>query len=252
MSKSNLKERLAGGATVVGGWLQAASIEVAEAMATCGFDWIAVDMEHGSAGIESLPGIFLACECHQVAPLVRLPSADPYLARRCLDTGAAGLIVPVVENAHNFQAFARHLLFPPEGRRGAGLSRCNGWGDTFDAYGREFRPLLVPQIETQAGIRAAGNIAALDYVDALFIGPYDLSADLGHVGDFATSAFAAALASFMEACKNGGKPAGYHQVEPDPAALNEKIAEGFRFVAFGTDLVALRSVLKAGLAKVRE
>ena len=104
--------------------------------------------------------------------------------------------------------------------------------------------MIVPQIETVAGISVADAIAARDEVDALFLGPYDLSASLGRRGDFSTPEFADATAAVRASCDAHGKAAGIHQVEPDPDALQALIGEGFRFVAYGTDMIAMRAALK--------
>jgi 2-keto-3-deoxy-L-rhamnonate aldolase RhmA len=106
-----------------------------------------------------------------------------------------------------------------------------------------FSPVLVPQIETMKGVEAALAIAARPEVDALFLGPYDLSADLGKAGDFSTPEFLAARESVKKACQTHGKAAGIHQVDPIPEGLKEKIADGFSFIAYGTDLIALRYAL---------
>lgn len=242
---NTLKQRMKRGEVCFGTWISSSSVEVAESVAGLGFDWLVVDMEHGSAGVADAAAMFIAAERHGCAPLARLPSADPYLARRLLDNGAHGLVIPVVENAEAFRAFARHCFYPPEGRRGVALGRFNTFGDDFERYMREFRPILVPQIETRAGVAAAELIAALPEVDALFFGPYDLSADLGTPGDFTTNAFNDAIQRVKAACTNHGKPAGGHQVMPEIAGLKKLVDDGFRFVAYGTDLIVLRQALAA-------
>jgi 2-dehydro-3-deoxyglucarate aldolase len=239
----NLKERIKSGAPCIGAWAQSPSVATAEAMASCGFHWLAIDLEHAAIGIEAAAAIFLAAERHGVVPLARLPSADPYLARRLLDNGAQGLIVPVVESAEAFGEFSAHCLYPPRGKRGVGLSRCNLWGDNFADYLANFTPVLVPQIETKKGVAAAPAIAARPEVDALFLGPYDLSADLGKAGDFSTPEFLAARDAVKKACQANGKAAGIHQVDPIAEGLKEKIADGFSFIAYSTDLIALRHAL---------
>lgn len=243
--ENKLKDRLAAGEVCIGGWLTVRSAEVAEAMASLGFDWIALDMEHGSAGVADAEAAFLACERWGCAPLVRLPGADPILARRLLDTGAHGFLVPAVDNAEAFAEFAAHCFFPPEGRRGVSLERFNLWGETFDDYIEGFCPVLVPMIESRRGVANAAAIAGLSSVDAIFFGPYDLSADLGRPGDFASDVFVAALDELRGACREAGKPVGGHQVTPDGDALAAMIADGARFIAFGTDLIAMRSALGA-------
>ena len=240
---NQLKQRMRAGETCFGTWVSSSSVEVAESLAALGFDWLVVDMEHGSAGIADAAAMFVAAERHGCTPLARVPSADPYLARRLLDNGAHGIVVPVVENAEAFRGFARHCFYPPEGRRGVALGRFNMFGDTFDSYMRDFRPILVPQIETRAGVAAAESIAALPEVDALFFGPYDLSADLGTPGNFTTNAFNDAIERVKAACTKHGKPAGGHQIMPDLAGLKKLVDGGFRFVAYGTDLIVLRQAL---------
>ena len=241
---NTLKNRLKQGQASIGGWLTVSSPSVAEAMASLGFHWIAIDMEHAPIDEGVAAQVFMAVERHGCAALVRLPSADPYLARRMLDTGATGVIVPVVEDAKDFREFTQHCLFPPEGRRGIGLGRCNQWGDSFGDYLNSFKPVIVPQIETRAGVAAAGALAAMDEVDALFMGPYDLSASLGAPGDFSSAEFTGALETVKQVCRDNGVAAGIHQVEPVPDQLNERINDGFSFIAYGTDMIAMRAALR--------
>ncbi len=242
--KNDLKQKLGNLETCIGAWLTIPSMAVAEAMASCGFDWMVVDMEHGAASVDQAQAAFVAAERRGVAAMARLPSADPYLGRRLLDAGAVGLIVPVVEEAAAFSEFASHCRYPPAGRRGVGLSRCNAWGGDFDSYMREFEPVLVAQIETRAGVAAAREIAAIDGLDALFLGPYDLSGSLGEAGNFDTPEYREAVEEVAAACRENSVAPGIHQVEPDPAELKKRIAEGFRFIAYGTDALALRLPFK--------
>ncbi|NFV81540.1 HpcH/HpaI aldolase family protein [Magnetospirillum aberrantis] len=249
MTAETLRTRLEAGRPAIGAWLGIPHPLSAEAMASQGFHWLAVDMEHAGASVDQTLACFVAAERHGCVPLARLPSADPYLARRLLDGGAQGLIIPVVQSAEDWAAFSVHCLYPPHGRRGVGLSRCNGWGDRFQDYLTTFRPFLVPQIETRQGAEQAAAIAARPEVDALFLGPYDLSADLGAAGDFETAPFKAAIARVRTACDVAGKPCGIHQVAPEPAQLEARIAEGFRFIAYSTDVIAMRTAL-AGAASL--
>lgn len=241
--QNKLKLKLAGGDICFGTWHTVCSIEVAEAIAALGFDWIAIDMEHGSADVAYAESAFIAMERHGCAPFVRMPSADPYLARRLLDAGAQGLLIPCVEDAASFAEFTRHCLYPPDGCRGVALERFNGWGDDFDTYMSEFSPVIVPMIETRRGVKAALEIASLPAVDALFFGPYDLSADLGSPGNFESDAFYDALEHVKAACRDSGKQAGGHQVALDPAELTKRAEEGFRLLAYGTDILAMRQTL---------
>lgn len=235
---------------LIGGWLTSASAIVAEALAVCGFDWAAVDMEHGPADEASIPAVFMALQMNGVVPFGRLPSADPFLARRMLDLGCGGLIVPVVESADDFDGFAQHCLYPPAGRRGVGLSRANGWGATFDSYLAEFQPVLVPQIETLKGAEAIGGIAESVHTDAVFIGPYDLSADMGVAGELEAPPYLEALGGIRDACAKAGKPVGIHQVAPEIEELKARIDEGYRLLAYGTDMIGMQHAF-AGLTALK-
>lgn len=242
--ENTLKKKIASGVPSVGGWHTVRSPEVAEALASVGFDWVALDMEHGSFSVSDAETAFMVCERHGCAPLVRLPNADPILARRLLDSGAHGFLVPYTEDADTFAEFATHCFFPPKGRRGLSLERFNLWGDRFDETLTSFEPVLVPMIESRKGVDAAAKIAALPCVDALFFGPYDLSADLGAPGDFGSPEFLKARNAVLKAGTHHNKPVGGHQVACDPEALAKMIADGFRFIAYGTDMIAMRTILK--------
>jgi 2-keto-3-deoxy-L-rhamnonate aldolase RhmA len=238
-----IKTRLAEGKLCLGAWLMSGTPVIAEAMASLGFHWLCVDMEHGSADISQVEAVFAAAERYGAAPMVRIGALDGDLARRLLDLGTQGIIVAAVEDAGRFKDFAAHCLYAPEGRRGVGLSRCNRWGDAFEEYKTNFRPVLVPMIETAAGIEAAAGLAALPMVDALFLGPYDLSSSLGCAGDFTADAFTAAADKVRAACKASGAALGIHQVTLDPAELKGRLDGGFTLVAYGTDLLAMRHAL---------
>jgi 2-keto-3-deoxy-L-rhamnonate aldolase RhmA len=242
--KNILKEKIAAGNVCIGGWHTVRSPEVAEALASVGFDWVALDMEHGSFSVGDAEAAFVACERHGCSPLVRLPDADPILARRLLDSGAHGFLVPHVTDADAFADFASHCYFPPAGRRGLSLERFNQWGDDFEQSLVDFKPVLIPMIESKKGVANVAAIAALAAVDALFFGPYDLSADLGVPGDFNHPAFLEARAAVKQAGSDHGKAVGGHQVAPDPVALDAMVDEGFTFIAFATDMIAMRTALK--------
>jgi 2-keto-3-deoxy-L-rhamnonate aldolase RhmA len=118
------------------------------------------------------------------------------------------------------------------------------FGDNFESYLNGFKPVIVPMIETAQGVAAAASIAALPTVDALFLGPYDLSTDLGCPGDFEVAPFCEAIEKVKSACLDNGKVVGIHQVETNLDTLQSRLSEGFGFIAYGTDILALRHALK--------
>src|SRR5687768_2627959 len=127
--RESVKRRLAAGKVCIGAWQLLLSAPLTEVMASLGFAWLALDLEHGGATVADAEVSFMAAERHGVEPFARLVSADPHTARRLLDLGATGLIVSTVEDANAFKQFAQYCLYPHAGgRRGVGLPRCTRWG----------------------------------------------------------------------------------------------------------------------------
>ena len=230
--------------TIFAAWQQLASPQVTIAMASMGFDWIVVDLEHSSITTQEAEAIFMAAERHNAKPFVRLPSADPYLARRLLDAGATGLFVPVIESREELDYFAQYCFFPPKGKRGLGLTRANYWGKNLEEYFNEFKPTIIAQIETKKGAENIADIVSSGFLDGIMIGPYDLSASLGTPGQFDNEAFKDICASVTVKAKNHKKMVGYHQVEPNAKMLQKCIKDRYDFIAYGTDIVALRHALQ--------
>jgi len=240
---TKIKELLDSRQPCIGAWLTVASPVVAEAMASMGFHWLAVDLEHNPLTLADASLAFLAAEKHGVASFARLPSADPILARQILDAGAQGLLVPMVQDPTEFDNFASHCLHLPKGKRGMSLSRCNLWGDRFEENLETFNPILVPMIETKKGIENINELTALPHTNAIFIGPYDLSASLGVAGEFEAPEFIDALEKIKVAANRNGIPLGIHQVKPDGGELKSRLTEGYSFIAFSTDILAMRHAL---------
>lgn len=225
-------------------WQQLPSPQITVAMASLGFDWIVVDLEHTSITIQEAEAIFIAAATYNCKPFVRLTSADPYLARRCLDAGAVGLLVPVVESLEEFDKFAEHCFFPPNGKRGLGLVRANLWGDNLENYFKHFKPMIIAQIETVAGAKNISNIIKSRFLEGVMVGPYDLSASLNIPGEFKDPNFLKIKDTILQTAKENNKIIGFHQVKPDLNELKNMQKEGYDFIAYGTDVVAMRYALK--------
>ena len=240
---AHLRARLAANLPCIGAWQMMPGGLITDTIAPLGFHWLAVDLEHSRLSPLDAEEIFIAAERHGCVPLARLPAPDDVLARRLLDGGCQGFIIATVEDERTFDTFAKRCSYPPRGTRGVGLTRSNLWGKTLDETLTSFRPILVPQIESVAGVNALRRVAALESVDAVFIGPYDLSASLGVPGDLTAPEMQAAIAEIKSACLDAGKPRGTHQVTPELDQLEATIGEGFTFVAYGADTVCLRYVL---------
>jgi len=243
-----LRAHLKSGNPSVGSWMQLADSNVAEMLGTAGYDWVAIDLEHGRYAENQLPDIFRALMTGGTLPFARLGEVSGYTVKAALEAGAQGLIFPMMESAEQVREAVSWAHYPPRGIRGVGYSRANLFGKSFEAY-RDFAPFLVAQIEHKDAAREIDAILDVPGVDAIMIGPYDLSASMGLTGQFDHPEFKALMNSVVAACLTKGVPAGQHVVVPDPTRLEATIAEGYRFVAYCTDAIFLwTSASRPGIA----
>ena len=242
----NRREAIAGLRTTltrgpsIGSWLQIPHGSVAEIMGASGYDWVAVDMEHGSIGAHQLPDIFRALELGGTLPLVRLTEGTPACCKLALDAGAGGVIVPNISSAAQLDAVRGHCRWPPAGTRGVGFSRGNLFGKHFAAYNEEAQaPFLVAMIEDIRAVDQLDAILGVPGLDAILIGPYDLSASMGLTAQFDHPDFKRAMESIRARAQQHGIPGGIHVVQPSIPELQARIDEGYRFVAYSIDSVML-------------
>jgi 2-dehydro-3-deoxyglucarate aldolase len=235
-----LRARLRAGGATIGSWMQIPHTSVAEIMGQAGYDWVALDLEHGAIALHQLPDLCRALELGRTLPLARIARADPKDCKQALDAGVGGVIVPMIESAEQLAAVRDWCRWPPAGTRGVGFSRANLFGRHFDAYRAEAQePLLVAMIEHERAVSKVGEIAAVDGLDAMLIGPYDLSASMGLTGQFESPRYGAAVSEIRLAAERAHLPCGVHVVTPSRQALQASLSLGFRFIAYGTDALFL-------------
>ncbi len=254
VTSSDIRAKLKAGKPTVGTWLQIPSPDLAEIIARMGYDWAAVDMEHGAFTRRDLPDIFRALERWGTLPFVRMVEATKSEIKAALDSGARGLIFPMIESRAQLDEAIGCAMWPgggeyPGGKRGVGFSRANLYGlDFAEHIGKDKGPgrdiVLVAQIEHVNAVPELDAIFSHPRLDAYMVGPYDLSASMNLTGDFTNPAFTAVLDSIQAKAKARSMAMGYHVVTPDPAALAAKIGEGYAFLAYGID-----SIFLAGAAK---
>jgi 2-dehydro-3-deoxyglucarate aldolase len=235
-----IRERLRNGGRSVGSWMQIPHASVAEIMGQAGYDWVAVDLEHGSVSTGQLPDLFRALELGGTLPLARVAQGSATDVKQALDAGAGGIIVPMIESAAQLLAVRDACRWPPAGTRGVGFSRANLFGMHFSAYREEAQaPLLVAMIEHVRAVEALPQLASIAGLDALMIGPYDLSASMGLTGQFDHADFKTVLARIRAHAEAGRIPCGVHVVAPSREELKERINEGYRFLAYSIDAAML-------------
>jgi 2-dehydro-3-deoxyglucarate aldolase len=218
--------------------MQIPSTSIAEIMGDAGYDWIAVDLEHGSMSTSQLPDLFRAIELGGTLPIARLAHSHLKDAKDALDAGAGGIIIPMIETAEQLQSIIQYACWPPEGIRGVGFSRANLFGKYFTEYREEARKtLIIAQIEHINAVNNLEKILKVPGLDAIIIGPYDLSASMNITGEFDNPLFKEAFNKILEVCNKLKKAAGVHIVQPNPAELEKRVNEGFQFIAYSIDSV---------------
>ncbi len=210
---------------------------IGEILGKAGYDWVAVDLEHGSIATSDLPNLFRAIELGGASPFARVAQGKMKDVKAALDAGARGLIIPMVQSAAQLEEVIAECLFPPAGKRGVGFSRANLFGKNFDQYVAQINEqlVIVAQIEHIDAVKDLDNILANPRLDAIMVGPYDLSASMGITGQFQHPEFVKAMNAVRTACEKRKFPAGVHVVTPNPTELKNKIIEGYKFIAYSID-----------------
>jgi 2-dehydro-3-deoxyglucarate aldolase/4-hydroxy-2-oxoheptanedioate aldolase len=246
-----LRDRLARGEQTVGTFIGSASAVTAEVCAAAGIDWVLLDLEHGAGGEEQVRDVVPAAASYGVPTVVRVESAARIRIGRVLDLGAAGIMLPRLDTADEVREAVRHLRYPPDGDRGvATYNRASRFGldpGALDRAGAEV--LTVVQIESARAAEQADEIAKLDGVDVLFVGPRDLSHDLGVPGDLQAPAYRAALDRVRDAAARHGRACGL--LVPDGDAAADSHRDGWAFVAIGSDTTLLAAAVAAQLTRSR-
>ena len=243
----SIRRKVLDGYLMTGTFLNLGSALTAEIAGKAGFDWLLIDLEHGSGDFSELVHQLQAAGCTPAAPIVRIAWNEAPRFKRALDLGPAGIMVPYVNTADQARQAVEAMRYPPKGIRGvASLNRACGFGKSFEQYFATANDqlLTVVQIETRQAVEQAEAIAAVDGVDVLFVGPTDLSVSLGIARQFAHPEFRKALTKVVAACRNNGKAPGI--LLSDPEQVEPLLTEGFTFVGLGSD----GGVVSAGMQKL--
>ena len=223
----------------------------AEIAAVAGMDWVLLDLEHGGGGEDQLMPTVLASGGYGVPTLVRVESSERIRIGRALDAGAAGVMVPRLNSALEVAEVVKHFSYPPDGDRGvATYNRSARWGYDPDALAGPKRAACIIQIETQGALSEVDQIAQIDGVDVLFVGPLDLSYALESPRDFNAPKFLAALNAVLAAGAKAGKPVGI--LAGDAAMAKRYLNLGFKFIAIGSDSTLLARAINDVLSEVKE
>lgn len=225
---------------LIGQWVCSGSPLVAEICAGAGLDWLLIDMEHTPNDLESVLGQLQAVAAYPATPMVRVPTGDSVTMKGVLDIGAQNVLVPMISTAAEARATVEAVRYPPRGRRGVGsaLARSARWNrvEGYLVNADEHVSLFV-QIESVAGVEAAADIAAVDGIDGIFLGPSDLAASMGLLGQQNHHKVVNAVHRAFEAVRGVGKPVGVNAF--DPTMAQRYVDAGAAFILVGADVVLL-------------
>ncbi|NVO56005.1 HpcH/HpaI aldolase/citrate lyase family protein [Rhodobacteraceae bacterium B1Z28] len=244
--KNTFKQALIQGQRRIGCWMSFAEPITAEIMGTAGFDWLVIDGEHAPNDIRSIRDQLMALENSPSHPVVRVPVGETWLIKMVLDAGAQTVLVPIVESAEQARELVRACRYPPDGVRGVGAmaSRATMYGAVDDYIQTADQEIcLLLQVENRAGIAALDEILQVDGVDGVFIGPADLSTDMGFQGNSAAPEVREVISDALNRIKAAGKAPGILGTNDD--ATQTYLEMGAQFLAVGIDVMLLTQASRA-------
>ncbi len=248
--QNTFKKALKSGKTVFGCWLGLADTISAELMGTAGFDWLVIDGEHGPNDLRSIVAQLQVLEASKSHPVVRVPIGETRILKQVLDAGAQTVLVPMVDSVDQARQLVRAVTYPPTGERGVGyaVSRVSRYAEITD-YGTtaDAEICLLVQVENLKGIAALDDILTLDGIDGVFIGPADLAADMGHMGNALHEDVQEVIMDALRRIRAAGKAPGILTTH-DPMT-EAAIEAGAQFVAVGADVLLLANSARALCAK---
>ncbi|MCI5100719.1 HpcH/HpaI aldolase family protein [Phaeobacter italicus] len=244
--KNPFKEALAKGERQIGCWMSFADGQIAEIMGTCGFDWLVIDGEHAPNDIRSIRDQLIALTASPSHPVVRVPVGETWMIKQVLDAGAQTVLVPIVESAEQARELVRACHYPPKGVRGVGATaaRATMFGSVSEYIQTADQEVcLLVQVENRAGIDALDEILQVEGIDGVFIGPADLSTDMGHQGNSAHPEVRASIADAITRIKAAGIAPGILGVSEE--ATQAYLDMGAQFLAVGIDVLVLAQNARA-------
>ena len=223
-------------------------------MAKSGFDWLVIDMEHSAIGVYEAEEIIRIVHLCGLPAIVRVGEINTNLIKRVMDSGASGVIAPMVRTKEQARHAVEAVKYPPAGHRGVGLARAQGYGTSFAEYHRwvEKESTVIVQIEHVQAVNNIDTILSIEGIDGFIVGQYDLSASLGIPGQFDHPDMKDAMERIKNVIVKGIKPSGFHVVEPDADAAFLRLQEGYSFLAFGVDFLFIGEMCRGKLRSLKE
>lgn len=251
LRKNKFKKNILDKKKQIGIWSNFSSNTVSEIIAITGYDWSVLDMEHAPNDIQEILNQLQVMEAYNTEPVVRVPWNEPVMVKRLLDMGAQTILFPMVQNADEAKAAVEATRYPPKGVRGVmSVARMNRYGHVPNYYEQAEKEICVlVQCETKDAIKNIPEIAKVDGVDGIFMGPSDISGSIGKIGQFEDQEVQDLINHALELCVKAGKPAGILTGKRDYA--KKYVENGYTFVAVGSDTNLFAESAKALLKEFK-
>ena len=239
----NLKNKFKNLKKIHGGWISLNNFQLSEIMSNLTIDFIGIDLEHTPTSIEQFLEYVSIFHAKNIKCLPRIPNLDNSLIKRLLDSGADGIIAPNIENIDQINLLNNSIKYPPNGKRGFGISKASNYGFKFNEYIKNWnnKSLLIIQIESIKGVENLENLLLHGnrIIDGVMIGPYDISGSLGIPGQINHVRVKKACNKIISICKKHKKACGIHDTDPGSNSLNNFFKDGYNFVIAGSDIFTL-------------
>jgi len=253
LHRNNFKNSIKNRTLIIGSWVTIGEPSIIEILSTADFEWIGIDLEHTAIDFVITKNLISTAQGLNMSAIVRVGKNDELIIKRVMDSGADGIIVPMIKNRTEAIDSVNYLKYPPIGKRGIGIGRGNSYGTKFDEYRDwvENEAVLIIQIEHIESVRNIDEILDVSGIDAILIGPYDLSGSMGFPGQFHREDVKQAIDEVIKKAKSKNIPFGFHIVNTNPEETISKIESGANFVAYGTDFSFLGDIARNGMKTIK-
>ncbi|NOX14977.1 MAG: 2,4-dihydroxyhept-2-ene-1,7-dioic acid aldolase [Epsilonproteobacteria bacterium] len=250
----SLKNKLKNNILTLGSWITIGHPSVVDIMASAGFEWLVIDIEHTSIDLSMAHILIATIQANGMKALVRVSKNEEVVIKRILDMGADGIVVPMIKSKKDALETINYAKYPPVGKRGVGLFRAQKYGLGFDEYKKWVNKelVIIAQIEHIEAVNNIEEIITTDGIDGIIIGPYDLSGSMGYPGEYYRDDVKEAIEKVLSICKQKNFPSGFHVIESNPCKLQERIDEGCTFLAYSLDFFFLGDSARDGMKKIKE
>jgi len=247
----SFKQRIVRGDVLVGTIITLPSPEIAEIIKTAGYDWLFIDLEHSTLNIQDAQTILQAAS-PELPCLLRIPVNDEVWIKKSLDIGATGIFIPQIKTVEELQQTVHFAKYPPFGKRSVGIARAQGYGASFQSYidSANDETVLIPQIEHIDAVKNIDEILRVPGIDAILIGPYDLSGSMGKIGQVNDPEVQKAIVIIKEKAQAANVPVGIFAANAERAKLLAE--DGYQLILVGIDTMLFSAAVKNNLALIRD